>query len=787
MTTVEVGKLVGTSVARKEDRPLITGQGRFVADLKLPGTLDVAFVRSPVAHAKIARIDTTRALAAPGVKAIYTGEDIRGLVAPFTRFVDQEHTPPGLAAAVQPQIHPCPIEVLVDGTVRYVGQAIVAVVSTDRYLAEDACELVEIDYDELPVVSDVHKAIEPDSPLVHDGIPGNVQADFVVRAGDPDAAFESAPHTKSMRFRTQRVTGHPMETRGVVAHQTEPGRLSVWSSTQTPYMVRTRIAEQLGMAEQDVRVVAPHVGGGFGPKVQVYPEEVLLAHIARQIPQPIRWIEDRREHLMTTAQARDQVHFLDVAFDDEGLILAIKDEFLLDAGAYNPFSITCAYNTAAHIRSLFKIPHAQIRGRCVLTNKTFNVPYRGAGRPEGAFAIDRAVYEVARELGLDPAQVMRRNLIEPQQMPYPRGMPYRDGNEIVYEEADYPAAFDDLLERVGFAEHKATQAAGREGNKRRGIGFATYIEGTGIGPFESASVGLRSDGSIQVRAGCTPHGQSHETVFSQVVADVLGVGVGDVDFRGGDTNELPYGVGTFASRSAVVAGSAIQNSAVRLRERLRQVASDMLEVDPSDIELADGAARVRGAPESSVDFVSLYAAGSPGPFSKTPDGDLPGTTERDFWVPPTVTWGFGLQAAVVEVDIDTGFVEVEKMVVIHDCGRLLNPLVVEGQVDGGVVQGIGAALYEEIVHDDQAQPLTTTLMDYLLPTSAEVPPIEQVHLESVSQRNPLGVKGVGEAGTISPPAAIANAVYEALAYEFNPDIFDLPLSPAKVAAAIWGE
>lgn len=775
----------GQSVGRREDGPLVNGTGRYVADLHIPGTLDIAFVRSPVAHAQINRIDVERARSLDGVVAVFTAADIAGHVAPFTRFVDQEHTPPGLAAAVNPLVLPCPIEVLAGEVVRYVGQPLAAVVARNRYVAEDACELVEVDYDERPIVVDVESAVQPGSRSVHDSIPGNVQADFVVTAGDPDQAFSEAEHTLKLRLRSQRITAHPMETRGVLASVDQvDGDLTVWSSTQVPYMVRTRIAEQLGVPAQSVRVVAPEVGGGFGPKVQVYPEEVLLAHIARTLREPVRWIEDRREHMLTTAQARDQIHFMEVAFDDKGLVLALRDHILLDCGAYNPFSITTAYNSAAHLRTVYKVPHVWVRGQCVLTNKVFNVPYRGAGRPESAFSMDRVIYEVARALGLAPADVLRHNLIEPEQMPYRRGMPYRDGNEIIYDCGDFVEAFDHLKDRVAYDQHKSQQAELRERGVYRGIGFGTYIEGTGIGPFEGASVGLNSNGQIAVKAGCSPHGQSHHTILSQIVADVFGADPREIEVRTGDTSLLPYGVGTFASRSAVTAGSAALNSAIQLRTRLFAIAADMLEISVDDLEIADRSVSVRGNPSTSITLEELYHAASPGPAARLPEGFKPGTSESDFWVPPTVTFGFGMVAAVVDVDIETGFVEVERMVIIHDCGRIINPLVVEGQIDGGVVQGIGAALYEEIVHDSQGQPLTTTLMDYLLPTTTEIPPIDQIHLDYASDRNPLGIKGVGEAGTIAPPAAIANAVVDALADEFDPDIFQTPLSPSAVLKAI---
>jgi carbon-monoxide dehydrogenase large subunit len=776
---------VGQSVRRKEDAPLVTGHGRYVADIHVPGTIEVAFLRSSIAHARITAIDTSAALALPGVVAVVTGADITETVLPFTRFVDQESTPAGLEQAAHPVVRPCPMEVLASERVRYVGEPVAAVVAVNRGVAEDGAEQIDVTYDSLPVVTDPERAVQAGSPRVHDAISDNVQAAFEVEAGDVKAAFAAAPHTKQFSYYTQRQAACPMETRGVLATYTDvTDELTIWTSSQTPYMVRTRIAEQLVLAEEQIRVIAPDMGGGFGPKVQVYPEEVLLAYLARTLGKPIRWIEDRQEHLVATAHSRDQMHTVDVAFDDSGVITAIRDEFLLDCGAYNPFSITCAYNSAAHFRSVYQVPNFLATGRCVLTNKTPNVPYRGAGRPEAAFAMDRAVYQVARYLDLDPLDTMTRNLVPPEAMPYPRGMPYRDGQEIVYDCGDFPAALQRLRATVGYDEYQSRRQRQSESpGTRRGIGFASYIEGTGLGPYEGAVAMLDSMGRVVVHAGCTPHGQSHETSVSQVVADVFGLRPEQIVFAGGDTSLLPNGVGTFASRTAVVAGSAALLSARRLEERVRSVASEMLEVSSADLIVDAGYVQVRGDAMSRVSLAQVYRAALPGPHSSRPDGTEPGTRELQYFVPPTVTFGAGFLAATVSVDIETGAVVVEQIDLIHDCGRIINPVVVEGQVQGGVLQGVGAALYESLVYDDNGQPLTTTFMDYLLPTSAEAPPIRQTHITSVSDRNPLGVKGVGEAGTIAPPAAIANAVADALR-PCEVEVNRLPLSPPVVIGAI---
>ncbi len=770
---------VGQSVGRKEDLPLVTGTGMYVPDINLPGTLEVAFVRSPFAHARVSRLDAAAATSAPGVVAVFTGPDIRGRVRPLR--LQQEAAPPGLEVA-EPEILPAIIEILVDGEARYVGEPVAAVVAESRYLAEDAAELVEVEYEELPAAVDPEAARLPGAPLVYDDVPANVQARYRIRVGDVEAEMERAEHRIRLRVRTQRIAANPMETRGVLATCVGE-QITLWSSTQVPHIVRNAVAAQIGVPQWQVRVVTPLVGGGFGSKVQVYPEEVLLAHVARELRRPVRWVEDRQEHLVATAHARDQVHTVEAAFDSEGRITAIRDAFVLDSGVACPYPLSSAYNVSSHFRSMYRIPNFSLDGECVLTHKMFNLPYRGAGRPEAAFVMDRVINVVAAELGLEPAEVIRRNLIPDSEQPYDMGMPYRDGKPVVYDARGFPTAFEQLLQLTGYEEHRRTQAALRETGVWRGIGFGTYVEGTGVGPFESGQVQLDSEGRVVVFSGCAPHGQGLETTMSQVVADVFQMAPGDVVFRAGDTALIPYGVGTFASRSVVTAGAAIVEGARRLQRRIRAVAAEAMEVAPDDLEITSGEVRVKGSPGRQVSLRDVYRLAAPGPAARLPEGMDPGSAETYYWVPPTVTWGCGLVAAVVEVDPATGLVKVEKLAIVHDCGRVINPLIVEGQLDGGLVQGLGATLLEHVVYDPSGQPRATTFLDYLLPTSAETPEIVQLHTESASERNPLGVKGVGEAGTIAPPAAIANAVVDALS-PLRVELNELPLSPAAVVAAI---
>jgi carbon-monoxide dehydrogenase large subunit len=771
---------VGQRVARKEDLPLVTGTGTYVPDFNLPGTLEVAFVRSPLAHARILSIDTADALSAEGVVAIYTGPDIRDQV--HALVLDQEAAPPGLETAA-PEIHPATIEILADGEVRHVGQAVAAVVADSRYHAEDAAELVRIDYDELRAALDPEQARLPGAPTVFDNVPNNVQARYRIRVGDADAALDGAEHKLAMKIRSQRVMAAPMETRGVLA-STVGEETTVWSSTQIPWAVRNSIAGAIGVPQRQIRVQIPHMGGGFGQKVNVYPEEVLVTYISRVLHRPVRWVEDRVENMIASGHARDQLHNVEAAFDGEGHITAIRDRFVLDSGVACPYPLSSAYNVASHFRSMYRIPNFSIDAECVLTHKMFNLPYRGAGRPEAAFVMDRVMNAVAQELSLDPAEVIRRNLIPDEEQPYRMGMPYRDGHEVVYDASGFPAAFERLLELIGYEEHRRTQAQLRAQGVHRGIGLGSYVEGTGVGPFESGQVNIDAQGHVVVYSGCAPHGQGLDTTMSQVVADAFGITPEDVVFRAGDTALLPYGVGTFASRSAVTASAAIIESSNRLLRRIKAIAGEMLEMAPEDLEVGAERVRVRGVPSRGVSFKEVYRAASPGPGARLPEGMDAGTAERFYWVPPTVTWGFGVVGAVVDVDPETGVVDVRKLVMLHDCGRVINPLIVEGQIEGGLVQGIGATLYEHVVYDESGQPRATTFLDYLLPTSAEVPEIVQEHLEGTpSERNPLGVKGVGESGPISPPAAIANAIIDALS-PLKIQLNELPLSPATVVAAI---
>jgi carbon-monoxide dehydrogenase large subunit len=557
--------------------------------------------------------------------------------------------------------------------------------------------------------------------------------------------------------------------------------LTTWNSTQVPHFVQQNLVRALDLPAHRVRVIAPDVGGGFGTKANGYAEDVLIPLAARELGRPVKWIEDRQEHFMAAAHARHQVHQISLAARRDGTILGLRDRIWLDLGAYSAWGVVLPYNTVAHLVGLYRIRNFAVDVKAVVTNKTPNAPYRGAGRPEAVFAMERAIDCLAREIDMDPADLRRRNYIRPEEMPYDLGMPYRDGNPLVYDSGDFPATLDAALQAAAYAEFRREQEALRRQGVYRGIGIAGYVEGTGIGPYEGATVRIDFTGRVMVAAGAASQGQGHETAFAQIAADALGVPMEWVTVVGGDTDAVPFGVGTFASRSAVTAGSSITVAAAEVRQRLIEAAAHLLEADSVDIAIEDGKVAIRGVPASARPLGEVVQACLP-TFARAGMAE-PRFEASAYYHVPTVTYTNAVHVAVVDVDVGTGEVRLLKLVVAHDSGRVINPLIVEGQVHGGVAQGIGGALYEELVYDEQAQLLTGSFMDYLVPTAMELPCMETVHLETPSPRNPLGIKGVGEGGAIAPPAAIANAVEDALA-PFGVRITRTPLGPAQVLSLL---
>ncbi|HEV8641701.1 MAG TPA: xanthine dehydrogenase family protein molybdopterin-binding subunit [Methylomirabilota bacterium] len=772
-------KYFGAAVRRREDPRFLRGEARYVDDVKLPGLLHAAFLRSPHAHARLGRIRTEAAARMPGVVRVFTFADLERWMKPLPLF---GAPPPGLAAAIRFDVRQAPQYPLCRDRARHVGEAVAMVVAGSRAQAEDAVERIEVDWDPLPAVVDMRGAAEPSAPLVHPEWGTNVAVGFTHAIGDPDGAFADAEVVVHDTFHIQRYVGMPIETRGVVAQwDRRDGTLITWNSTQVAHFVQQGLAATLDLPHHKIRVIAPDLGGGFGTKASGYAEDALVPIAAMVLHRPVKWIEDRREHMMAAAHARHQIHDIALAAKRDGTMLGVRDRIWLDLGAYNVWGIVLPYNTVAHLLGPHRIRNMRVDVRGVVTHKTPNAPYRGAGRPETVFAMDRIVDRLARELGLDPADIRRRNYIAPDQLPWDLGMPYRDGNPLVYDSGDFPAALEAALKAAGYDDFRREQPQLRARGVWRGIGISGYVEGTAIGPFEGASVKLDLSGRVTVATGAVSSGQGHETAFAQVCADVLGVPIEHVTVVGGDTAAVPFGVGTFASRSGVTAGSSIADAAREVRDKLVRAAAALLEAAPADVEIEDGRVFVRGAPASAVPLARVIQASIP-TFAQ------PGVATPDFEASayhhvPTVTYASAVHVAQVEVDIGTGHTRLMKYVVAHDCGKVINPLIVEGQVHGGVAQGVGGALFEEMVYDEQGQLLTGSLMDYLIPTAVELPPIDTVHLECPSPRNPLGAKGLGEGGAISPPAAIANAIEDAL-QPFGVRITSTPVSPGRLLALI---
>jgi carbon-monoxide dehydrogenase large subunit len=737
--------------------------------------LHAALARSMHAHAHIRSIDTEQALRLDGIAGVWTGGDIKDRIGLFPESFEI-HPRPWLEG-VKPILQGPRPAALAQRKVHYVGEPVAIVVAEDRHRAEDGVDAIVVEYELLPVIVDPDEALKAGATLVHDESKDNVVFSFSVDKGNIDQALRDAPYRLRERFRHHRYCAAPLEGRGVVAWvEPKTNILTVWSSTQMPHLVRRQIAAQLNLPEETVRVIAPDIGGGFGPKVFVYPEEVLVPFLALQLGRPVKWIEDRREHFISTAHGRDQVHDVEFAFDETGRILGLRDRFLLDNGAYNPMGLTDAYNTAAHLQGPYKIPNLSVSGTCVSTNKVPNAPYRGAGRPEAVFVMERCVDLIAAKLSLDPAEVRRRNFVQPEEMPYHAGILYRDGEPICYDSGNYPETLVQALQAAGYEELRKQQQELRERGRYLGIGIGCYVEGTGVGSFEGAKVRIDATGQIVVATGATGHGQGHETIFAQIAADLWGASPDDVHLVEGDTASIPFGCGTFGSRSTVNVGSALFEASVRLKEKVLQLAAHLLEANRDDLELGNGKVFVREMPQRSLSFSELARAAVPGWASKLPDGLQPGLEETFYFVPATVTWANAAHVAVIEVDRETGEIKLLDYVVSHDAGKLINPLLVEGQIHGGVAQGIGAALYEEICYDPNGQLLSGSFMDYLLPGSMEVPKMKTVHLDSPSPLNPLGIKGLGEGGAIASPAAIANALADALRVQVN----EIPLSPSRV-------
>jgi carbon-monoxide dehydrogenase large subunit len=781
-------KMFGEPIRRVEDRRLVMGAGAFLDDLG-HDALAAALVRSPHAHARIVDIDVTAALEVDGLVAIYTYEDLSGPLAdPLPLLIPHPALTHGRTAYA-----------LARDEVNHVGEPIAMVVARDRYVAEDAAERIAVTYEPLPAVVGIDAA-RAAAHLVHDDVPGNVGARMMQEYGDTEAAIAGAPHRLTLDLTVERSASTPLETRGVLARwDTESQRLRLWTSTQTSTGVRAAVAAKLGLDLTNVEVITPDVGGGFGVKIMhPWPEEVLVPMAARALGQPVKFTEDRREHFIAAAHERAQQHRVEVGFDDDGRLLGLHVTFWHDHGAYTPYGLIVPIVTSTQLLGPYKPGAYRVEFESLYTNTVIVTPYRGAGRPQGAFVMERTLDAIARELRLDRVAVREANFIQPDEMPYDFGLTFQDGRPLIYDSGDFPASMEKLKKLVGWDSFEAFRAAARAEGRRVGIGLACYVEGTGVGPYEGGHVLIETSGKVKVATGLTTQGQGHQTVFAQIVADELGVRMDDVEVVTGDTRRFPYAVGTFASRAAVMSGSAIALAARAAREKVLRVAAEALEADPKDLEIVEGIVRVRGNPGAEIALGTVavlsnplryafdeaskaatqFAVGDPGKPPVAED-DEPGIEGRDYYSPPHATFANGMHAVIVETDPDTAEITILKYCVVHDCGNLINPRIVEGQVHGGVAQGVGGALYERMAYDEHGQLQNASFMDFLMPYVTEVPRgIEIDHLQTPSPLNPLGIKGAGEAGVIPSAAVFASAIEDAEGFP----ITAMPISPSDLFA-----
>jgi carbon-monoxide dehydrogenase large subunit len=765
----------GRSVPRVEDMPLLRGEGRFVDDIHIPGLLHAAFVRSPHAHAAIRGIDAAAALALPGVHAVLTRDDLRSVLTtdrlvvalPDRCYRQERHR---VVLAGEETVH--------------VGEPIAIVVAESRYLAEDAAALVDIDFDPLPAASDCRAALAPDAPPVHTDATHNLAAEFDARYGDMESAFASAAHVFRESFWIHRGCSHALECRGCVArHDPLEDRLTVWISTQTPLVAARMLADLLGRDEKTVRVIAPDVGGGFGPKLVFYPEEAAVSAAALRLGRPVKWIEDRREHFVATTQERDQYWQAEIAVDSDGRIRGIRASLIHDHGAYTARGLTIPQGSVAALTLAYDVPAYSVDVKVALTNKVPVTPVRGAGQPQGVFVMERLLDRVARELKIDRAEVRRRNLIAAEKMPYKKGLRTRGGFQVVLDSGNYPACQADALARAGWNDFPGRQAQAREQGPYIGIGLANYVEGTGRGPFETVTVRVVPTGKIHVYTGATAIGQGTRTMLAQIVAEQLGGDMKQIVVTTGDSAGVTLGFGGFNSRQTVIAGSSAHSAAVKIRQKILQVAGHKLEVAPGDLEIVGNSVHVKGVPDMKLTVAEIVQSVMGTAGFALPAGVGPGMEATEQIVIDSMTYANGSVVAEVEVDVETGGVALTRLTFVHDAGRIVNPMIVDGQVTGATVHGIGNALFEWMGFGDDGQPLTTNFADYLLASATEVPMIDLTHRQSPTGLNALGVKGVGESGTLPTPAAIVSAIEDALS-PFGVRFSQAPLRPADILAAI---
>jgi carbon-monoxide dehydrogenase large subunit len=765
----------GQPVKRNEDRRLLTGQALFIDDVELPGMLHVAFLRSQVAHAKLLKVDVSKALQRPGVVAAYTADDLGDYWRPGPLLVP----PPPIAGMVFNERTQVP---LAKHKVRHVGEPLAIVIAESRYIAEDALDDIEVELETLSAVVDLEKALGAGSPLVHDDLGSNVSAHVHQVKGNYAAAAAKADRVIKRRFHYEHGISSPIETRGVVAQwDARAGQMTVWDTTQAPVFIRNGLAAMLGLNERQVRVIAPFVGGGFGPKIMMfYPEEVLLPWVSMKLNRPLKWIEDRLEHFFATTHERGQIHDAEIAVAADGRILGVKDVFLHDGGAYDPYGLTVPINSQCTLLGPYVVPAYDSTFTAVFTNLPIVTPYRGAGRQHGVFVMERLLDLAAHELSIDRTEIRRRNLIPPDAFPYNNAIIFQDFAPLQYDSGNYEPVLDMALDAIGYASFKEEQTSARAEGRHLGIGVVCYVEGTGIGPYEGAKVQVQSNGKVSIATGIGTQGQGHFTSFAQIAAEQLGVEVTDVDVVTGDTDQFYWGAGTFASRGAVVAGNAVNEASKVVRKKALKLASDLFECAEEDLVVADGKVSIVGIPEKFVTLGDLARQANPMRGAVKP-GTEPGLESTQYFGPPSGATANGVHAIIVEVDPRTFDLKILKYVVVHDCGTVINPMILAGQIHGGVAQGIGNAFYEKLVFDDQGQLLNASLADYLLPTALEVPRMHLGHTVTTSPLNPMGIKGAGEAGAIPVGPLFAQAIEDALDLQRRGvELLEIPLSPSRL-------
>src|SRR6266849_2182945 len=732
----------GAPIKRNEDRRLLTGRALFVDDVAFPNMAHAAFLRSAVARGRIRRIDVEAARARPGVVAVYTAADLGSYWQPGPLLVP----PPPIAGITFNQRTQVP---LARDKVRHVGEPLAVVIAESRQVAEDALADIAVDIEPLPAVVDLERALDAASSSVHDDVRQNIAAHVRQTKGNYAAALGEAAHVVRRRFVYDRGASSPIETRGVVANwDAKADQLNVWDTTQAPVFLRGGLAAMLGLSERQVRVIAPFVGGGFGPKIMMfYPEELLLPWAAMKLNRPIKWIEDRLEHFFATTHERGQIHDAEIALTGDGRILGIKDVFLHDGGAYDPYGLTVPINSQCTLLGPYVVPNYDSTFTQVFTNLPIVTPYRGAGRQHGVFVMERLLDFAARELNIDATEIRRKNLIPPEAFPYKNEIIYQDFQPLEYDSGNYEPVLDMALEAIGYRAFKEEQVVARLQDRHVGIGLACYVEGTGIGPYEGAKVQVQPNGKVSVATGIGTQGQGHFTVFAQIAADQLGVAVADVDVVTGDTDQFYWGAGTFASRGAVVAGNAVNEASKVVRKKALKLASDLFECAEEDLVIEGGKVSIVGIPGKFVKLGDLARQANPMRGAVQP-GTEPGLESTQYFGPKMGATANGVHAMIIEMDPQTFDLKILKYIVVHDCGTVINPMILAGQIHGGVAQGIGNAFYEKLVFDDQGQLLNASLADYLLPTALEVPRMELGHTVTASPLNPMGIKGAGEAGAI---------------------------------------